>query len=147
MEHLCTFLWPFSSSLLLEMWDTPFSNFFKKSLLFILGIQIRRINGNKAQVMLESGEIVILSFKAGNFAGVNTMSSKTTKGAVLNVASCSENVADFIALEQKCDNFHKCAKTVTLLKGTHQDTYEVSSDRGVTSGETFFPFFVSILST
>ena len=105
-------------------------------MLFILGIPIRRINGNKAQVMLESGEIVILSFKAGNFAGVNTMSSKTTKGAVLNVASCSENVADFIALEQKCDNFHKCAKTITLLKGTHQDTYEVSSDRGVTSGET-----------
>ena len=110
-------------------------------MLFILGIPIRRINGNKAQVMLESGEIVILSFKAGNFAGVNTMSSKTTKGAVLNVASCSENVADFIALEQKCDNFHKCAKAITLLKGTHQDTYEVSSDRGVTSGETFFLFF------
>ena len=85
--------------------------------------------------MLESGEITILTFKAGNFAGVNTMSSKATKGAVLNVAGCSEKEADFVALEQQCDNFQNCAKTVSLLKGTHQDTYEVTRDRGVTTGK------------
>jgi len=102
------------------------------------GIPIRRIAGNKAQVMLESGEITILTFKAGNFAGVNTMSSKATKGAVLNVAGCSEKEADFVALEQQCDNFQNCAKTVSLLKGTHQDTYEVTRDRGVTTGVWVF---------
>jgi len=101
------------------------------------GIPIRRIAGSKAQVMLESGEITILTFKEGNFAGVNTMSTKTTKGAVLYVASCSEK-ADLIALEQQCDNFQKCAKTVTVTKGTSQHIYELTRDRGVTIGAWAF---------
>ena len=94
---------------------------------------MRRISGNKVQVHLSSGSISILTFKEGNFAGINTMSSKTAKGAVLNVASCS-GIDELIALEQQCDKFQNCAKTVTVSKGNDQHTYEVTRDRGITIG-------------
>jgi len=110
------------------------------------GIPIRRIAGNKAQVTLVSGSVSILTFKEGKFAGVNTMSSKTTKGnfnqvnkkgAVLSVASCSEK-DELIALEQQCTDFQNCAQTVTLSKGNNQHIYEVTKDRGVTIGAWAF---------
>ena len=105
----------------------------------ILGIPIRRISGNKVQVHLSSGSISILTFKEGNFAGINTMTSKTAKGAVLNVASCS-GIDELIAMEQQCDNFQNCAQTVTLSKGNDQHTYEVTRDRGVTIGTIIIRF-------
>ena len=118
----------------------------------ILGIPIRRIAGNKAQVTLVSGSVSILTFKEGKFAGVNTMSSKTTegnfnqvnkKGAVLSVASCSEK-DELIALEQQCTDFQNCAQTVTLSKGNNQHIYEVTKDRGVTIGKWILFLFVCL---
>ena len=106
----------------------------------ILGIPIRRIAGNKLQVQLVSGSISILTFKDGNFAGVNTMSSKSSKGAVLSVASCSEK-DELIALEQECTNFQNCAQTITLSKGNNQNIYELTKDRGVTIGKLMCKIF------
>ena len=118
----------------------------------IVGIPIRRIAGNKAQVTLVSGSVSILTFKEGKFAGVNTMSSKTTegnfnqvnkKGAVLSVASCSEK-DELIALEQQCTDFQNCAQTVTLSKGNNQHIYEVTKDRGVTIGMWILFLYVKL---
>ena len=86
--------------------------------------------GGKIQISLESGSVAILTFKEGQFSGINTVQNKNPNH-FLHAAQCWNKIEEgLIVLEQNCENDLTCSKLVTLTKSHQQNTYEASSDRG-----------------
>ena len=74
--------------------------------------------------------MAILTFKEGQFSGINTVQNKNPN-RFLHAAQCWNKIEEgLIVLEQNCENDLTCSKLVTLTKSHQQNTYEASSDRG-----------------
>ena len=86
--------------------------------------------GGKIQISLESGSVAILSFKDGQFSGINTLQNKKSHHFLHAVQCWNKMEEGLIVLEQNCENDLTCSKLVTLTKNNQQNTYEASSDRG-----------------
>ena len=102
----------------------------KTFFLSFTGQKIQPLPGGKIQISLESGSVAILSFKDGQFSGINTLQNKKSHHFLHAVQCWNKMEEGLIVLEQNCENDLTCSKLVTLTKNNQQNTYEASSDRG-----------------